>query len=202
MWLSRLLTGMVLIVAVAAAPARAAQESEAFVRSVANRAFAVTGNETMPSREKSRQFDELLRETFDMDGLGPSLLGSYWFQAESWERQAFGHAFKTAIATVYMDKLYLYPGQVLTIDGHRDDGDFSVVHSRITTRGRPDVSIEWHVGGRDGTLRILDTVFDGGSVNAALRREYRSVVRRNAGQLGALIDSMNRQQALLMEAEC
>ena len=200
---ARIFIAACLTVATAFGSAHAAGDVEAFARSVASRAFAITGSETAPSVDRRQRFLELIGETFDTDRAGPSLLGSYWLRAASWERQAFRRAFDTAVASVYMDRLYLYPGQTFAIDGHRDEGDDVVVQSRLTsTRGRPDVLVEWVVAQRDGDFTITDMVFNGESVNGALRREYLSVVRRNDGHLSALVDSMTRQQALLMEAEC
>lgn len=203
MWLARCVMAAFLSIAAVVGPAGAEGDAEAFTRRVVDRAFAITGSEALSSHEKHQQFEALVGEAFDTEGAGPFLLGSYWISAHPRERRAFRSAFGAAISDVYMDRLYLYPGQKFVIDGHRSNGDPLVVESRLTANGgRPDTRVHWHVVKRHGAFRIIDIVFDGVSVNSELRREYLSVVRRHDGQLGALVDSMARQHKLSIEAEC
>lgn len=180
----------------AATAAQAAAGPEAFVRSFADRAVALATSETMTPGERQRQFEDLLRETFDLPRIQPTLIGPYWQLAGPRQRRAFIDAVNRLVPDTYMDRFYLRPGQRIVIDGHRREGDRVVVQGRIILGdGRPDIHLDWLMDGRGSGCRVVDMRVDGESMNDRRRREYMAIIRRDGGQVDALVDWLNRQLA-------
>ncbi|GHD54387.1 ABC transporter substrate-binding protein [Thalassobaculum fulvum] len=185
------LTAPVLARADAAAP-------EAFIHALADRALGLVTDKAADMEAKRARFDELLSDTFDMEGIGRFLLGRYWRLATPEEREAYLKAFKESIVYTYTARFDEYAGQKLVVDGSREDGQFTLVGSRIVDpNGNADVKVEWRLIRQGDDYRVVDVVIEGVSMSVTQRQEYASVIQSNGGEVKALIKALNERMARL-----
>ncbi|MEQ8398219.1 ABC transporter substrate-binding protein [Thalassobaculum sp.] len=190
---------IVLFVATTAGLARADVSSpDAFIGKLADRALALVTDRTTDMPAKRESFDRLLSETFDMEGIGRFLLGRYWRLATPEEREAYLKAFNESIVYTYTARFDEYSGQKLVVDNSREDGQFTMVASRIVDpKGTPDVRVDWRIIRQGDSFKVVDVVIEGVSMSVTQRQEYASVIQSNGGQVQALIKALNDRMAKL-----
>lgn len=179
-----------------------APEPEKFIHGLADRALGLVTDKASDISSKRARFDELLTETFDMEGIGRFLLGRYWPQATPEEREAYLKAFKESIVYSYTARFDEYSGQELVVDGSREDGQFTLVPSRIVDpQGGPEVKVEWRLIRQGDNYKVVDVVIEGVSMSVTQRQEYASVIQSNGGKVKALIKALNDRMARLKSSD-
>lgn len=194
---------IVLILASAPVFARAdASAPEKFINNLADRALGLVTDKSSNLASKRERFDELLTQNFDMEGIGRFLLGRYWRLATPEEREAYLKAFKESIVYTYTARFDEYSGQKLVIDGSREDGQFTLVNSRIIDpKGGPEVKVEWRLIRQGDSYKVVDVVIEGVSMSVTQRQEYASVIQSNGGEVKALIKALNDRMARLKSSD-
>ena len=76
-----------------AAPAAAAADPAAMISNLGSRALQVLGKDATQAQRVAR-FRELLRQDFDVPGIGRFVLGRYWNQATEEQRAEFVKLFE------------------------------------------------------------------------------------------------------------
>ena len=139
--LRRLLLATVVVltagVALPSIGAAAGTDPAAFINNLGNQLRAVTG---YPSPEqKLAGFRELLREDFDVAGLGRFVLGRFWPMFTPSEQQDFLGLFENLVVLTYSKRLLEYAdgGDGPRVTGSRADQDGAVVSSEISRGGSP-----------------------------------------------------------------
>lgn len=192
---------LAIVLMVVAAPvfARAdASAPEKFIHALADRALGLVTDSASDITSKRARFEELLTDTFDMEGIGRFLLGRYWRLATPEDREAYLKAFKESIVYTYTARFDEYSGQKLVVDGSRQDGQFTLVSSRIVEpKGGPDVKVEWRLIRQGDDFKVADVVIEGVSMSVTQRQEYASVIQSNGGEVKALIKALNDRMARL-----
>ena len=190
---------IVLMMVTAPVLARAdASAPEQFIHELADRALGLVTDRAADMAAKRARFDELLTDTFDMEGIGRFLLGRYWRLATPEEREAYLKAFKESIVYTYTARFDDYSGQKLEVDGSREDGQFVLVSSRIVDpKGGADVKVEWRLIRQGDDYKVVDVVIEGVSMSVTQRQEYASVIQSNGGEVKALIKALNDRMARL-----
>jgi phospholipid transport system substrate-binding protein len=113
-----------------AIPAAAAADPAAMISNLGSRALEVLGKDaTQPQR--AARFRELLREDFDVPGIGRFVLGRYWNTATEEQRAEFIKLFEDYIALAYATRLAEYSGENFKVTGSRPDADGAIVSSQI-----------------------------------------------------------------------
>jgi len=87
-----------------AIPAAAAADPAAMISNLGSQALEVLGKGTSPS-ERVARFRELLREDFDVPGIGRFVLGRYWNTATEEQRAEFIKLFEEYISIAYATRL-------------------------------------------------------------------------------------------------
>lgn len=194
---------IVLLAVTAPVFARAdASAPEKFIHSLADRALGLVTDKGSDLASKRDRFENLLTDTFDMEGIGRFLLGRYWRLATPEEREAYLKAFKESIVYTYTARFDEYSGQKLVVDGSRQDGQFTLVSSRIVNpNGGPDVRVEWRLIRQGDGYKVADVVIEGVSMSVTQRQEYASVIQSNGGRVEALIKALNDRMARLRSSE-
>jgi len=201
MALVRILAVVVMVLLIPSA-GRAMTGPEAFILSLADRALALVTDNGQSMAEKRARFDELLGDTFDMEGIGRFLLGRYWRTTPPEVQQEYLKAFTENIVYTYTARFDEYSGQKLKIDGSREDGSFTIVNSRIVDpKGSPDVRVEWRLIRMGDSFRVADVVIEGVSMSVTQRQEYASLIQSNGGDVKALIKALNTQMTRLKASD-
>jgi phospholipid transport system substrate-binding protein len=170
-----------------AIPAAAAADPAAMISNLGSRALEVLGKDaTQPQR--AARFRELLREDFDVPGIGRFVLGRYWNTATEEQRAEFIKLFEDYIALAYATRLAEYSGENFKVTGSRPDADGAIVSSQILRpAGAAPVKVDWRLTGRNGVYKISDVSVDGISMAVTQRSEFASVIQHNGGQVQGLI---------------
>jgi phospholipid transport system substrate-binding protein len=184
------LTAAFVVLAWALAPAipgAAAADPAAMISNLGSRALEVLGKDaTQPQR--AARFRELLREDFDVPGIGRFVLGRYWNTATEEQRAEFIKLFEDYIALAYATRLAEYSGENFKVTGSRPDADGAIVSSQILRpAGAAPVKVDWRLTGRNGVYKISDVSVDGISMAVTQRSEFASVIQHNGGQVQGLI---------------
>jgi phospholipid transport system substrate-binding protein len=187
---------MVLVGALAPTiPAAAAADPAAIISNLGSRALEVLGKDATQSQRVAR-FRELLRQDFDVPGIGRFVLGRYWNQATEEQRAEFVKLFEDYIAMAYATRLAEYTGETFKVTGSRPDGDGAIVSSQILRPGgAPPVKVDWRLTGRNGAYKISDVSVDGISMAVTQRSEFASVIQHNGGQVQGLITMLRQRIA-------
>ena len=178
-----------------AIPAAAAADPAAMISNLGSQALEVLGKGTSPS-ERVARFRELLREDFDVPGIGRFVLGRYWNTATEEQRAEFIKLFEEYIAIAYATRLAEYTGEKFKVTGSRPDSDGAIVSSQIIRpAGAQPVKVDWRLTGRSGAYKISDVSVDGISMAVTQRSEFASVIQHNGGQVQGLIAMLRERTA-------
>jgi len=178
-----------------AIPAAAAADPTALISNLGSRALEVLGKDATQTQRMAR-FRDLLREDFDVPGIGRFVLGRYWNTATEEQRAEFVKLFEDYIALAYATRLAEYTGETFKVTGSRPDADGAIVSSQILRpAGAAPVKVDWRVTGRNGAYKINDVSVDGISMAVTQRSEFASVIQHNGGQVQGLITMLRERIA-------
>jgi len=197
-----LLAALALLVVLVASPTAradpAAEEAASFLQDLTRSAIAELGDAERAEAERRRTFRRILREKFDMRRIARFVLGRYWRPASEAQREAFEDAFVRLIAKRFLPMF----------EAARDSGtrvrplaarpmpereDVYRVTTDVTLPAyNIDMRVDWHIRREDSGFRIEDVRSEGVSMAIMLRAEYNSVLKRNGGDMAALIARMRR----------
>jgi phospholipid transport system substrate-binding protein len=178
-----------------AIPAAANADPAAMISSLGSRALEVLGKGATQSQRVDR-FRALLREDFDVPGIGRFVLGRYWNTATEEQRAEFVKLFEDYIAMAYATRLAEYTGETFKVTGSRPDADGAIVSSQILRpAGAPPVKVDWRLTNRSGNYKISDVSVDGISMAVTQRSEFASVIQHNGGQVQGLITMLREKTA-------
>ena len=179
---------LAVILPLAAAPARAADDSAGFIADLGQRTIKVLASK-LSEREREAQFRVIFDEGFDVPAISRFVLGQYWRTATEAQRQDFVALFEAYVVHAYAVRFNEYAGQQLQVIAARPEGDASsLVQSRIAQpNGAPPLKVDWRVGKTEKGYKINDVVVEGVSMAVTQRQEFASVIQRNGGQIDALL---------------
>lgn len=200
MWksLSRYLAlGVVMLTAVAAAPARAADEPAAFIQNLGDQAIQILQNKSMGQKEREAQFSKLFTEGFDVAEIGKFVLGRYWNVASPAQQQEYIKLFGTYVVAVYANRFSQYSGEKFTVAGSQPTPDGASVASQIIRpNGGPPINIVWKIAKEPSGYKIRDVVAENLSMAVTQRAEFGSVVERGGGGAAGIdaLDNVLKQK--------
>jgi phospholipid transport system substrate-binding protein len=178
------------------APAAAASDPAVFVNNLGDQ-FQVVARDPSAA-QRLAGFRLLLRENFDIPGLGRFVLGRFARTLNPLEQQQFLALFETYVVYTYSNRLLdlAAEGGVTRVRGSRPDADGAIVSSDII-RGHAaqPIRVDWRLTWHDGTYKISDVFIDGLSMAFQGRSELEGVVERNGGRPQAILAVMRQQCA-------
>jgi phospholipid transport system substrate-binding protein len=192
---------LAVILSLAAAPARAADDSAGFIADLGQRTIKVLASK-LSEGEREAQFRAIFDEGFDVPAISRFVLGQYWRTASEAQRQDFIALFEAYVVHAYAVRFNEYGGQQLQVVAARAEGDdSSLVQSRIAQpNGAPPLKVDWRVGKSAKGFKINDVVVEGVSMAVTQRQEFASVIQRNGGQIDALLKLLREKTGQGSEA--
>ncbi len=173
----------------AQAKAQAVQEPGEFLIELTDRAVARLTEPDLAADELERRFRSLFKEGFDLPEIGRFVLGRYWRRASEPEQAAFLATFEDLMAHRFLPLFSEYSGEKFAVGRVRplkNNPDFVSVSSRLLREQGEPIHVAWRVRKLDDGFKIVDVVVEGISIAVMLRSEYRSVLKRNGGDVAAL----------------
>jgi phospholipid transport system substrate-binding protein len=172
----------------------AAQDPNAFITNLGTQAIQVLGPST-PGPQRLARFRELLRDYFDVPGIGQFVLGRYWRTATPQEQQEFLKLFQEYVAQAYSGRLAEYAGEPFKVIGSRPSNDETIVSSQVIRSGGNPVQIDWYVANQGGKPRITDVYVAGVSMKVTQRDEFASVIQHDGGKIDGLLNRLRQKTA-------
>ena len=205
---SKVVAGVVLLLAVFSAGAQAAAESaEQVVKTTTDQVLARIASEKAELNAHPERIYELLHELviphFDFDGMSKWVLGRAWVHATPEQRKEFIQQFQTLLVRTYAKALLEYSNEhIRFLPVHEDSGASMVVVKTEVDQsgGAQPVPIHYRMHMRDGSWKVVDVAVDGVSLVSTYRGSFESEIRK--GGLDALISKLTeRNQKLSMSSK-
>jgi phospholipid transport system substrate-binding protein len=187
---------MALLLAWPTTAARAAADPGAFITTVSTQGIAALGA-GVPSNERFSRLDRLLRNDFDISGIGDFAMGRYRRMASAQEAQEFLKVYPEFTALALSLRLDDFGGASVRVVGSVIDGDETIVNTEVTRRDGNRVRFDWYLTASAGGYKITDISVGGVSMRLALRNQFASWIENNGGRFDALLAVLRQEVAAL-----
>lgn len=178
-------------------PARAAE----FIRTTGNRLVAII-NGSGSVEQRRAQVAEVLRAAVDIEGVGRFILGRWWNVATEAERREYLRLFEEIIIRNLSSRFGELAGVRFSLGRVQPRAEDDVlVSTEVVQPGSAPFALDWLVAEVGGQPKVVDVVAEGASLRLTTRSEYSSVISRNGGRVGPLLDAMRQQIARLAAQE-
>lgn len=181
--------------------ADASEDARAFIESMAEKAVESLTDRSVPRNERVSRFRRLFDERFAVQGIAKFVLGRHWHAASQAEREQYLRLFEDLIAVSYVDRFADYAGETLRVSRvTQENGERMVVHSEfVRPNSDSPIRVNWVLGTKDASFKVMDVTVEGLSMSFTLRDEYDSIIRQKNGKVAGLIEAMREKVAQLRE---
>ena len=149
-----------------------------------------------PSKETERRLAvrRIADELFDFEETAKRALGRHWQERSREERQEFVRLFTELIDRAYLRRVDRYDGEQVVILSDAVEGDQAVVQTRIVTRDKSEIPVEYlmHRTGED-RWRVWDVKIVGMSLVASYRAQFYKII--HAESYGDLVKRIQAKSA-------
>jgi phospholipid transport system substrate-binding protein len=135
----------------------------------------------------------LAGELFDFDEMARRTLTRHWSARTPEERVEFVHLFTDLLERSYITRIEQWSGERVLYPSESVDGHYATVRSRIVTRRRTEIAVDYRLLLRDGRWRVYDVLLDGVSFVATFRSEFDRII--NQASYAGLVDKLRRRTA-------
>src|SRR5687768_11033822 len=136
----------------------------------------------------------IAEEIFDFEETAKRSLGRHWQDRSPEERQEFVRLFTELIDRAYLRRVDRYDGEQVVIVSDAVEGNQAVVHTRIVTRDKSEIPVEYlmHRTGED-RWRVWDVKIAGTSLVASYRAQFNKII--HAESYGDLVKRLQVKSA-------
>lgn len=168
--------------------------AKGFIQKLGDEAVGTIAATQHDEDERLRQFRSLLKENFDVPGIGRFVLGRYWRVATPDQRDEYLKLFEESIIRTYVRRFSDYSGETVAVDKARRDGDdFILVDSLIQRPSGSPVGVTWRLLDQGKGFKIVDVVVEGVSMSVTQRSDFASVIQSGGGNIEALLKVMRER---------
>ncbi len=193
------LVALIIAVSPAHADAHLAPSTD-FIRSLADRAIGKLPDDEITTESRRDKFRDLFREGFAINGIARFVLGRYWHRASEVKRTEYLVLYEDVIVNTWADRFSEYSGQKFTVQdavsapsAHQAER-VAIVRSTFFTDPTTPVRIDWRVASRGDIYKITDVSVEGISMANTQRDEFASVIRKNSGDIKALLEILRKKR--------
>jgi len=130
-------------------------------------------------------------ELFDFEEMARRTLTRHWNGRTPEERAEFVRLFTNILERSYIGRIEQFSGERILYIGETVDGPYATVRSRILTRRRAEIAVDYRLMLRDGRWRAYDVVLDGVSFVATFRSEFERIIQQSS--YAALVDKLRKR---------
>ncbi|HSF07080.1 MAG TPA: ABC transporter substrate-binding protein [Methylomirabilota bacterium] len=134
----------------------------------------------------------LAAELFDFGEVGRRALGRHWTGRSPEEQTEFIALFTELLERAYVGKIEAYSGEQILYTNEVVDGDYAVVRSRVNTRRRAEIALDYRLHRTDGGWKVYDVLIDGVSFVSTYRSEFNRIIQLHSWD--ELMDRLRNKQ--------
>lgn len=179
------------------AGAQAAEDAGAFIMHMTDKALDALSNPELSNKDRAEKFRSLLREGMDISDVARRALGPYVRRATDEELNEFEALLEENIVRKYAILFKDYSGQKIelidTKEGRRGTQNVTVLIHRHGSA--PPVKVRWIVHEIEGAMKVIDIIVESVSMVTTQKEEFVAVIRRNGGQIDALLQELRERNA-------
>jgi phospholipid transport system substrate-binding protein len=184
--------------AYAAAPTAQEEKIIAFVSDMSNSGLEFLGNNKLSETQKKKRFKDLLDTHFDIKTIAQFALGIHWRNISDNEKKEYVDLFENMVVNIYARRFGDYKGQEIVVKtaNKRGKRDFIVSSTILPPEGEngPEVSLDWRVRNRNGSLKIIDISVEGTSMIITQRADFSAVIQKGNGDIEFLLAELRKSE--------
>jgi len=167
--------------------------AQQFISTMAQSAIGFISDDGLNGAAKTKAFEKLLRNDFDLKKIGRFAMGQYWNSASDAQKKAYFGLFETMVIDTYSARFSEYGGQEIEVRKARPEGKKDIlVSSAIVGGDGPEIDVDWRVRYSAGKYQVIDVVVEGVSMALTQRSEFASVIQRGGGSVDVLIAHLEK----------
>jgi phospholipid transport system substrate-binding protein len=160
--------------------------ARAFIEDLGRRAIDSLTKSDVSQSQLESNFQALLEEGFDIQGIGKFVMGRYWSRMTDDQQTRFIPLFENRLKKSYANRFQQYRGVVFTVKDARQEDNSVIVTSTIQKPGGPATPVDWRVSGG----KIQDVKVEGVSMSITIRDEYSALVQSNNGDIEKFMSTL------------
>lgn len=183
-----------------AAPARAGAPLDQ-LRAQIDRVLRVLDDPAMKDHARARRaaVRKVADDIFDFQETARRSLALHWHPRTPAEQAEFVRLFADLLERSYISKIELYGGeQIKYVSDSLDGPDVAVVRTKIITKNRTEVPIEYRMLRRGDRWLVYDVIIEGVSLVANYRSQFNKIIKTSS--YAELVRKMKAKQDEFLEA--
>jgi phospholipid transport system substrate-binding protein len=145
-----------------------------------------------PRTEMRRaEIRRIASDLFDFDEMARRTLTRHWAGRTGQEQAEFVRLFTAILERSYIGRIEQFSGERILYVGQAVDGHYATVRSRIVTRRRTEIAVDYRLILRDGRWRAYDVLLDGVSFVATFRSEFERIIQQSS--YAGLVDKLRKR---------
>ncbi len=192
---------LVLLLVLALVQGAQAGEATDQLRTAIDQALKILEDPGLKKPENAKERRAQLRKTaetiFDYKETAKRALARHWAERNPQEREEFVALFADLLERSYMGKIEQYGGEKISYPSEVVDGDLAAVKTRIFTKSKQEVPVDYRMLKSDGRWLIYDVIIEGVSLVGNYRNQFNRIIQTSS--YGELIKRMKTRQEELLE---
>jgi len=199
-WILVVFVAVAVIALGAPAPIHGAAENDAgkSVKELGDKAINLLSVNGIADAERERRFRKLFRTNFDVEGIGRFTLGKYVRRTDKRQMSEFLKLFEDFIVVTYTSIFSEYSGETFSVRSVRSEPgrDTLVLTEILRADDGPPYRVDWKVRRKNGANKIIDVKVEGVSMTISQRAEFGSVIQRQGGVDGLILQLRTKTKFL------
>lgn len=149
-----------------------------------------------PDKVRS-EIRRIAAELFDFAEISRRALSRHWANRSVGEQAEFTELFTDLLERAYVGRIEAYSGERIVYTGEAVDGDYATVRSRILTRRRTEMALDYRMHRIGGRWKVYDVLIDGVSFVSTYRSEFNRIIQSYSWD--ELMDRLRKKRLLVVE---
>ena len=173
-----------------------ASGAQLFVQTMAEEAFTSLSGK-MKKAEREKRFREIMHRYIAFRGVAKWVLGRTWRKATKEQQEKYLELFEELMIATYAHRFEGHSGETLNIVKTEvvNKVDALVFSKLSRTDAAKPLSVDWRIRASEGKYKIVDILVEGVSMAKTQRAEFASVMRKNDGDIDALLIELRQRLA-------
>jgi phospholipid transport system substrate-binding protein len=149
-----------------------------------DRVIATLENPALKGESKAGERRQVIRTitdgVFDWSEMAKRALGRHWNERTPAEQQEFVGLFRDVLEHAYVTKIERYTGEPIAYVGEAADGNQATVRTKITTRQKQELPIDYRMVREGDRWRVYDVLIEGVSLVGNYRTQFDGIIKTSS----------------------